>query len=73
MVHEGFHYRATGGVPPKEETLLPMVRFCYVFTLLILAFSVVIPPIFTMFPENVYDKLARGHSRSSRDAYIRTT
>lgn len=46
--------------PASEEDLIPMVRFCYVFTLMVLAISVVGPILVILFPNLDYDLVARG-------------
>jgi hypothetical protein len=46
--------------PAQEKDLIPMVRFCYVFTLLVLTISVVGPVIVTFFSSKDYDQLSRG-------------
>ena len=43
-----------------EKDLIPMVRFCYVFTLMVLAISVVGPILVFVFPNPDYDLVARG-------------
>jgi hypothetical protein len=46
--------------PVTEKDLMPMVRFCYVFTLMVLAISVVGPVLIILFPNPDYDLVARG-------------
>jgi hypothetical protein len=45
---------------PTEADLIPMVRFCYVFTLLVIAISVIGPVLVTLFPSTEYNLMARA-------------
>jgi hypothetical protein len=45
---------------PTEADLIPMVRFCYVFTLLVIAISVIGPLLVTLFPSTEYNLMSRA-------------
>jgi len=44
---------------PTESDLMPMVRFCYVFTLAVIAMSVMGPALVVFFPAQEYNLLAK--------------